>query len=374
MLTSAATSGKSARAFHATLGAFIPIMLLATLTHGSTTDLAQAADAREESLPVDDFLRQYRDMLHRQMLRYHDVRADGDLSGGIERAKFAPTRKNTAQAPDEASKSFSFVRSGVNEKFHFIRKGRKLSDIATVREGTHGFRVRREIEGGPYMLVESATKSETWRTEEKLMPRVLDAPYSPAGLIEFPDYVMAPQFQVTQAVRTTGSDGPSIKFFLRYNSTQPKKVLRNLEGWVRLGCESDWVIRDYDLDATLSDQEDKHKMQVSYGGTVVYTQDKAGRPVPSEIQYLERRSTGTTDQTVFHLNSFTLGPTPPEEFTLAVFGLGDFVRPSERTTRQSAYYLAGIGVAAFASSVILATVARVRRRQHTDQSELGEPA
>ncbi len=115
-------------------------------------------------------------------------------------------------------------------------------------------------------------------------------------------------------------------------------------------------------------------MQVSYGGTVVYTQDKAGRPVPSEIQYLERRSTGTTDQTVFHLNSFTLGPTPPEEFTLAVFGLGDFVRPSERTTRQSAYYLAGIGVAAFASSVILATVARVRRRQHTDQSELGEPA
>ncbi len=181
---------------------------------------------------------------------------------------------------------------------------------------------------------------------ETLRPRVLDAHYQPGGLIDFPAYVMDPRFEVKQVVRTTDPGGTAIKFFFRYFPSQPKEP--NIEGWVRLEGESDWVIRDYELEVTFRgvDQEKKSVELVSKrSGSILY-KPKDGLSVPSEIKYREERSTGTVEDSTFQIENFALGPTPEEEFTLAAFGLGDFARPTARSTHQGTYYLAIFGVAA----------------------------
>jgi hypothetical protein len=376
MLMSPANSNRALLAFHVGLGVMAPFALLVIVTNGSSAAFPQVG-VEGDALSSSDFLSRYRDVLDRQRVRYHDARVDGKISGRMDRPKKASQDKNTKQTrPDSSpdSISFSMVRSGVNEKLHFVRTGRSPADRVVVSAGPHAFRVRRGSPNEPYTLSRSETKDKGdagWRMTEKLRPRVLDAPYLPAGLLDFPAYVMDPHFQVKQVVRTMGSGGPAIRFFFRSLPNGPKKP--NLEGWVRLEGASDWVIRDYELEATWSllDQEKKRVDRVNkHSGSIVYTQ-KDGVSVPSEIRYTERRSTGTVEENVFQIDNFTLGATPAEEFTLAAFGLGDFERPMARATNRGSYYLAILGATVLIISFILAAIARSRRGQRAEGSVPG---
>ena len=344
-----------------------PFALLVIMTNGSTAAFPQAG-TEGEAISSRDFLRRYRDVLDRQRARYHDARADVKSSGQVVIGKKTSQGANTTQTQPESSPgsisfSFSLVRSGVNENLRFVRAGRNPADRVVGARASYAFRVRRETPGGPYMLDRSETKGEGdagWKMTEKLQPRVLDAPYSPAGFSRLSAYVMDPQFQVKQVVHTTGSGGPAIKFFFRYRPNQREKP--NLEGWVRLEGASDWVIRDYELEANLwgLDREKKRVDRVDKrSGSILYTQ-KDGVSVPSEIRYTDRRSTGTFEDMVYQIDNFTLGPTPAEEFTLAAFGLEDFERPTARATNRGTYYLSklfGATVPAM-SFVISAAIAR----------------
>jgi hypothetical protein len=378
MPISPAIKKKALVVFQVGLGVAVAFALLVTVTHGPAAAFSQA-DAESESLPPSDFLRRYRDVLKRQMERYHDVRADGKISGRTELPKRTSQGKDTSQKRPASSpvfRSFSLVRSGVNEKLHLVRTGGSAPvDGVAVNAGSHAFRVRRGTPGGPFMLDRSETKNETWKMTEVLRRKVLDAPYSPAGLREFPAYVVDPQFQVTQVVRTAGPEGPTIKFSFRYLPNVPK-TKPNLEGWVRLEGASDWVIRDYELSATwwMLDKAKKRVESVAqHSGSILYKQTH-GVPVPAEIRHSEHRKSGFIDESVYQIDDFQLGPTPAEEFTLAAYGLGDFERPTERATNRSTHYVVLFGATALVMSLVLAAIARFRRERPSPEPAQGRPA
>jgi hypothetical protein len=379
MPTPQATSKKTRLASHLGLGAMAWFALLVVVTNGSTSAFAQAG-AEGEPLSPGDFIGRYREVLVRQKVRYHDARVDGKNSARSERPTKASQSKKPKQAspnPSPVSVSFSLARSGVNEKLHVIRTGRNPLDSVVVSAGSHAFQVRRGTLGDPYML--DWAKDESSRLSDRLRQKVLDSPYSPAGLDDFPAYVTDPEFQVKQVERTAGSDAPAIKFSFRYLPNQrylpnlpnqPKKP--NLEGWVRLEGASDWVIRDYEIEATWWPLDPERKLLEKHSGSIRYAQ-KDGVSVPSEIMYTERRSSGFAQESVSQIDNFILGPTPAEEFTLAAFGLGDFELPTARATNQRSYYLALFGITALVMSFVLAAIARFRWKWRADASVPGGP-
>jgi hypothetical protein len=151
----------------------------------------------------------------------------------------------------------------------------------------------------------------------------------------------------------------------------------NMEGWFRVDSSLNSVIRDYEIKVTHHAFDQARKLVSQISGSILYKVEN-GTPVPVEVNYKEEHDNQVqhrrfVDVRTYEINRFVLGPTPAAEFTLAAFGLGDFERPSARSTSRGPYLLLVIAGAALFLSLVLSRLARSRWIKRADAPVVGGP-
>jgi hypothetical protein len=309
---------------------------------------------------------------------YRNVHVDGVNTLKVER--FRPPKSPAIPRIRQSTLNFSYMRTGADQKLALTREGPvrpddedtgKPQDVVVASEfvnlvyvdsGKHAFTVSRKSPGSAYYLSRSDKSGSEDRQTSVYRRKILEAPFNPGGCSEFPACLLSPQFKVTDVERASGPEGSLVKAGFDYN---PGHRNRQLRGRVCFDTSSasGWFLREFEFEVI--DPGRKEAGVGKIAGSVRY-EKRAGVPVP--IEGITNESVGEKVPTAtvtlrIQYSKFEFVETPPAEFTLAAYGLGDFESPSRRKANPTPYYAALVAVVALALGAILQRTAGARRRR-----------
>jgi hypothetical protein len=334
---------------------------------------AARAASDGQNLPPSDFLAEYRRVLSDLRLIYRDARIDGRVHGGTywPNAKRPNVRREPPPSEGPGGR-FSYAFSNGSEMMRlYSRKLKGFFETVSVATGPRVFAVRRPSADRPYFLVTNEARGKDDVFVRNFRHRVKNAPYCVAGLGDFPAYVNSGSFHVKQVSCTTEEGVSVVRVDFRYASAEKKKP--QVEGYFCVDPSLNWVVRSYDVEIRTV-APDREKMVNHVTGSLSYKHGN-GPPVPLAVKYKGVLNTSTrVEEVTYELDSFTLGPTPAEAFTLAAFGLGDFENASSRGRSRGAYLAAVIGVVALFLSLVLHRLSKSRRGARSGARTISESA
>ena len=336
------------------------------------------ARAEGKSIPPEEFLAQYRRILQQLEGTYGDgVRIEGRVR--LERhmeppaGKSWPVQVTKRSITDSPWHPFVYSSSGGNSMVGSSgRTGDAYHEGAEIKEGEHTFMVKRTAPDGLYSLVDSDKKDNDSRTPSESPERLKRAPYCPWSRLDFPAYVRSQDFKISEVIRTEEADKATVKVSFNFKPTE--KTQPSLEGFLRLDPNANWVLTDFEIDAT-SPPSAKYRIVSKETGTTRYRQEN-GHALPVEVHYknVGRSSVGDKfEEMEYQIDRFELGLIPAEEFTLAHYGLGDFEAPAPRSVNHLGYYAMALAVAAGLISFVLARLARDKRGQAASPAPPANP-
>ena len=183
------------------------------------------------------------------------------------------------------------------------------------------------------------------------------APYNPGCIPLFLDYLGSPEFTIREVTRMSEDGVDLAKVDFAYRPKDSKKP--TLEGWLRLETARTWVIHDYDFDMRIASVREGARAEavVRNKGFVKYREED-GKPVPAEIEVSKTARNGNTLTDHTSVSEFLFKPSPPEDFTLAAFGLGDYELTLSEAQTRSTYRNLAIAVGAFLAAFVLFRLGR----------------
>ncbi len=222
--------------------------------------------------------------------------------------------------------------------------------------GNTQFSVGRAGPGSPYVVKSHLRDDGDMKPLAELRMQVRDAPYRPSGLRDFEKYLDSPYFSIERARRLRGTGGAVISLLIHYRPPTEQEL--HIDGRLDLDESLGLVIRHYEL---------KHAMafpggrgEALYEGTVQYEQED-GKAIPTHVDLKTQPipETGRSTRWEYGISRYSLGPsTPPEEFTLAFYGLGDFERTLGHAEARSTYRTGAVAATTFMIGLVLLGIGR----------------
>jgi hypothetical protein len=130
------------------------------------------------------------------------------------------------------------------------------------------------------------------------------------------------------------------------------------------------VIQNYEIKNRVVDGSGR-EMLSRIIGAVRYRQDN-DVAIPIKIDLKSIINEKGIQESVYEISSYDLVSTAPGTFTLAAFGLGDFEKPSARTTNRLPLYASAAAVAALLISLLLARLAKSLRQDKAGAEKVGD--
>lgn len=319
-----------------------------------------------EPLDPTRFLADYRKAVQELRATYLNVRIDGTVRivQTIAPAQKSSTSEQKAKAPGRPRPSgsdrqfdFSYASCDGKEKGRRAPFGSADSGRAAVAvdNGNIQFTASRMDPGRPYVINYHSRDDGDMKPLAELRAQVRDAPYRPSGLEDFEKYLGSPDFSIERARRVPAAGGAVVSLLVHYRPAAQGAF--HIDGRLDLDESLGLVIRQYEL---------QHSMALSsgllvwlYEGTVQYKQEN-GKAIPTHVDLKTyptkepRRST----RWEYDISKYSLEFTPPKEFTLDFYGLGDFERTLNQAETRSAFRSAAVAAVAFLIGFILFGIGR----------------
>ncbi len=337
-----------------------------------------------EVVDASKTLGDYRRAFDRLLATYQNVRIEGTV-----RMVQAPQAAKKGAGPQKNAKgSDPPVQRGFDQQYDFSyifcdgkEKGTRAikgsgKQATLVDAGKDRFGLARAGPGQPYTVTQHSSDDEDQRALFELRARVRDAPYRPGEVKDFQDYVRSPHFSVKEARRITREGRPLIRLVIHYNPpTEPDLYIG---GRMDLDETLGLAIRGYELEF----RRFKGRLHMRASASVQYAQEN-GKAVPTRISYQTQRiPVGGLTRWEYNISKYSFESTPPEAFTLAHYGLGDFERTLSQVEKRNTYRTYVVAATAFLIGLFICEIARrmlkrraaasVRAEQAPVEPELGE--
>jgi hypothetical protein len=147
------------------------------------------------------------------------------------------------------------------------------------------------------------------------------------------------------------------KLVFEYLARDEKKTA--IAGWLSLEPSMNWVIRNYEFETRIVRvSKGKESPYVTHVTGSVHYRDGIEPAQPIDINVERVVDNKRVLKGTYELSKFIVAPTPPVEFTLAAYGLGDFEKPSGRSPNRAAYYAMAIAAVALLISFVLSRIVK----------------
>lgn len=328
-----------------------------------STSMRVHAEPGPESIKVGDFLTKYRSALREHQETYRNARIDGFED--VTRTKSDSSEGATHTAP---TLEFYFVSSDGNERARLRKDKPRYFDRVVAHAGNERFCVRRTSASGSYFIERVNDSEQNWRKLDIYRIHLKNAPYWPGGCPDFPEIVNSPDFKIQEVIPIHENERTSYKVSFQYLPAEQAKA--KIEGWIALDAASNLVIRSFEFDAR-EPMENKTTILVHYVGSTAYTFEN-GRAIPKEIQFSHTYNKKNSNNFRYNISRFVLEPTPPEEFTLAAFGLGDVAKGISEIKRRDFYWkMAGV-LTTLSIGLALFWIGRTVQKSRADKRDIGK--
>ena len=240
-------------------------------------------------------------------------------------------------------------------------KARLISiDSSSINKGATSFRFVRQAADGAYFLEHERDEGGTsWlNTFREFRMFAMEAPYSPPECIspshaDYVSLVNSPDFKIPRVVQESEAGKTLSKVFFQYRTTSSKEP--TIEGWLRLDPSMKWAIQDYEYErqhtVTNADGKTQTRMVIQFKGAVHY-REVDGVAVPREVEFTRVANGRSGVRHVLTLSEYAITETPPREFTLAAFGLGDLERTLVEVKRRNSSRNVGLTAVAVVACFI----------------------
>jgi hypothetical protein len=315
-----------------------------------------------ETANASDFLPKLRQAARDLESLYNNVRIEGTH---VATRPGRPSAKDqTSPAPRTVVAKFSYARSEGREKLLLSPPDEAASGTAVVSSGLRKFRLMRKGPGGSWYVDTDVNANDDWPAMTRYRSWLTAAGYSPGGFPRFPEYVNSAEFRIRAVSRVTDRGADLTKVVFEYVPKDPQKP--RIEGWLRLDPALSWVIRDYEFTTRFSWLRDgvKRETTVRNKGFVNYTQEN-GKPVPGEMEVSKYFDNGKTTTDHVNISKFEFTTSPPEEFTLSAFGLGDYELTASQVQTRATYRSAALACGAFLAAFVLFRIGRSIQKGRT---------
>ncbi len=311
--------------------------------------------------PIDPIaaLAAYRKAIPQLSATYSNVAIEGTARlvttpprGAAEKAKAAGRK-----APKDIDAKWEFVYALCDGK-----EKRAASPLAgpnrggtevVVDNGQARFTARSDGPGRPDAVRAHSKDRDDAEPASNLRIHVRDAPYRLLNLKEFEQYLASPHFSIERAVRRRGAAGAVLSLLVHYRPPSEEEL--HIDGRVDLDEELGMVIRYYKLETgRMLPGAKRFRMEIE--GSVEYNQEN-GKAIPTSVNFRRHQlspADGRLCAYEYTISKYSLGcSTPPEEFTLAHYGLGDFERTLRQAEARDTYRSAAIALSFFIAVVLL---------------------
>jgi hypothetical protein len=275
--------------------------------------------------------------------RIVQTRAPQEKRGALESGAKAVTNPTPGGGTRERSFAYAFC----DGKERIVAKG--VLEGVVVDNGSAQFSINRPGPGKPYSVKFHSTERIEMNGLVEMRQQLRDAPYRPGGLVDVEKYVNSPHFSIEWARRRRREGGSVISLLVHHRP--PTEQEWHFDGRMDLDESLGLVIRQYELEFRVASP--KRRVHMGTEGSVEYKRE-GGKVVPTHVVYKthpipEKQST----RWEYDISSYSLVATPPEEFTLAYYGLGDFERTLGQVETRSSYRTAWAAAIAFLIGFIL---------------------
>jgi hypothetical protein len=358
-------TNSSTRSFSGTIcGIMVPLALLCSLAACSQIRAGQEPG----KLDPDGVLAHLRQAARDFDSLYKNVRIEGT---------HVATRPNRTPAKDQNNSpartihsGFTYAQSEGREKLLLSPPDPTGSGTAVVRSGDRRFRLMRKGTHGTWYVETDLSSDDDWPALMRYRSWLIESPYNPGCIPRFREYLDSPDFKIREVSRSTEGGVELTKAVFEYAPQDTKKP--RLAGWLRVDPARNWAIHDYDFDVRLVLVREGTKSQTSIRnkGFVNYS-EQDGRLIPAEIEVSKHAQNGNivTDHT--NIAQFLFATSPPEEFTLSAFGLGDYELTVGQAQARTTYRTIALAVGAFLAAFVLFRTGRsIQKSTRASNSEL----
>jgi hypothetical protein len=230
---------------------------------------------------------------------------------------------------------------------------------ASVLTGAGAFRLTRRDVKSPWILTHFSPDEPTPDWIKTSDPRVAVARHTQASLslygVKLADLRTRPGFTFTTAASEQRNGEDLVRLDFAYRPVDTKTQVPFRDGWVRVEPSRSWLMREFRFDGEWADGKAVCR------GEFDYAKGPTGQPIVKHSHEItERIEAGKVVPLVEYELDYDFHEqeaVPPEEFTLAAFGLPE---PTARRREVPTYwYLTGAGIAC----LVLAGAFRWRSRR-----------
>jgi hypothetical protein len=329
------------------------------------------AQGGADTLDPAEFLVRYREAVHKLQSLYRNVRIEGSIRTVFPTPNVTKHGAGRGEPPKAAAGSerirdnlgFSYIFCDGKERVsRFLHPGSKESLF--VSAGDVQFGLAHASPNAPYVLRNLARGGEERNVISVLRTRVRDAPFRPAGVQDFDEWVESPRLKIEKVSRLKDSGKELLRAVLHYHG--PGEGDRRVDGYIDLDEAIGLVVRRCELELRWSTPQGPGHVVVA--GSVSYAQE-AGTPLPTRVAYsIHAVPSQGASQWEYAITRYALELTPPEQFTLAAFGLGDYERSLTQVQSRSAYRTSAVGVAAVLAAFVLFGIGRsIQKRRRAEK-------
>ena len=342
----------------------VPLAFLYTAGTFSQIRAGQLA----EKLDPDGFLSHFRQAARDFDSLYKNVRIEG--THVATRPNRTPAKDQETSPTRTINSGFSYAQSGPHEKLLLSPPDPAGSGTAVVRSGDRRFRLMRKGTHGSWYVETDLNSDDDWPALMRYRSWLIESPYNPGCIPRFREYLDSPEFKIRQVSHSTEGGVELAKAVFEYVPQDTKKP--RLEGWLRADPARNWAIHDYDFNVRLVSIREGTKSEASIRnkGFVNYRQED-GRLIPAEIEVSKHAQNGNivTDHT--SVAQFLFASSPPEEFTLSAFGLGDYELTVGQAQARSTYRMIALALGAFLAAFFLFRMGRsIQKGARANYAEL----
>jgi hypothetical protein len=309
---------------------------------------------------VDAFLKSYREGRAHLVDQHERCRVSGvSTEELIPRGSAVPTRRMVQK--------FEYTRVGDNEKLVITPRetrfdGQEKSDAASagviIRRGSKLYAVKGPGDDGGYSLAfrgdlnnPKVMNNELQKNRGRFFRPSCEAPG-----FNLPVFLDKPELSI-QSVRSENRDGERftrVEYTIQHRD--PKAPIQ--KAWCLLDPDSGWSLHAFETNYGGS-------QPYSYSGEVEYEGEKGKgivpRPKTVRLQITMPPSVMTNR---FDYDRFDLREGPPEDFSLAAYGLGEIEVPLGRPQNRLPLYLGAVAVVALILSIwVRLAIARRKRAE-----------
>lgn len=318
----------------------------------------------DESIAPAQFLARYRKAVRDLEAEYRDVRIEGISRYFYPQRAAAKKPVNPGRSGEGAVSSsrserlreFSYIYCNGNERASFRPASGAGESVFVSTKGASFGLAKQNKPDQPYVLRNVSSGSNDFAAMRNVRLRVRDAPYRLAGHDDYLEWLVSPRFNIDRVTRITVADRPLIRAFFNYQLVPPGGGEARYKGHLDLDESIGLAIRGYEFNFERMNSTNRFALAIE--GSVSYKTEQ-GHAVPTQVKLSQRNAeSGRADQSIYDITAFSLEPAPPEAFTLADFGLGDYERTVRQVERRSSYRTSALAVAAFLVAFILFVIGR----------------